>query len=422
MLYVKEYNPRFYSIPNLTIDNINDFYQKLAVSTKNDILAVLPDHISSKCSTHLSKDKLIEYFLDTTNLSINHDREWFDDNDTKWILETTTGSTGRPFTVLKSPSEKLVESKYLFDKRKSIYSKTSIKNGFLLLEPVDSFLKNLSYRGNNDENMPVVFQYLLEKKPSWILLTTLLLRKLYKYITESKQLDRLKQLDIKFIETTSQALYPEEKREIESAFNSKIIDQFGCKEVWNIAYECKDGHLHVNDQYLIVDLIDENGRLIEEEGQTGQVVLTSCLHKSFPIVKYYLGDYAEIKLTPCSCGQTSPRIYLKGGRDKDRLINSKFYGTEIFRKLMRFIYFKYPQINLGKIKIIQTTACDLNVYAEIDRSKQEQFIKIFTDTLNFLIENSFKYNIIFHYHYPFNDDPYALKEEIFENRIFGGKK
>ena len=158
MLYVKEYNPRFYSIPNLTIDNINDFYQKLAVSTKNDILAVLPDHISSKCSTHLSKDKLIEYFLDTTNLSINHDREWFDDNDTKWILETTTGSTGRPFTVLKSPSEKLVESKYLFDKRKSIYSKTSIKNGFLLLEPVDSFLKNLSYRGNNDENIPLVFQ------------------------------------------------------------------------------------------------------------------------------------------------------------------------------------------------------------------------------------------------------------------------
>ena len=364
-----------------------------------------------------SSDQLKEFFLEVQGLSINHDRIIKDDNENKWILETTTGSTGKPFTVLKSPSEKFIESKYLFDQRKKIYPEVSISNGFLLIAPVDEYLKGLNYRGNNDENMPLVFHHLLQKKPKWILLTTLLLRKLYKYVVDTDQLDRLKELDIKFIETTSQALDREEKKEIEEAFHTRIIDQYGCKETWNIAYECSAGHLHINDRYLLVDLVDDDGKLIDKEGETGQVVLTSFLHKSFPLIKYYLGDYACIEKGICTCGQSTPRLMLKGGRNKDRLIGSSYFGTEIFRKVMRFIYFKCPDLTVNRIKIIQTDVGKLEVYAEVDSSCREKFEKTFIQTFRFLLGNEAEYQMEIHPIYPFVEDPHCLKNEIFENRI-----
>jgi phenylacetate-CoA ligase len=415
-------NPYFKSLVQGNTEDIDQFYQQLPVIKKSTILDNLSQYISCNFSSNFDSQKeLLQYFLDTHELSHNHDRVFIDKNNKKWILETTTGSTGKPFTVLKAPSEKLVESKNLFDLRKQVYNKATVNNGFLLLQPVDKYLKELSYRGNNDENIPFVFQHLLECKPEWILTTTLLLRRLYKYIRENNRFSELDQLNIRFIETTSQALDNEEKREISKAFHARLVNQFGCREVWNIAYECTMGHLHVNDHYLIVDIVDDEGRIVNDDGISGHVVLTSFIHKNFPFIKYYLGDRAYILKEPCACGLQSPRICFEGGRNKDKLINTPYYGTEIFRKLMRFMYFKNPELHIGRVKIIQDQGYSLQVYAEVDENKRESFKEIFLKTQSFLVEGIDKFTISFHYTYNFADNPKALKEEIFENHITRGK-
>lgn len=407
----------FKNVPKQTVDTIEEFYLKSQVITKNEILNNISKYVPVEFASNFQTEEALKSFLlDTKKLSNNHDREVVL-NKKKWILETTTGSTGKPFTVLKSQKEKLIESKYLFDKRKLVYSRVSFNNGFLLLQPTDEYLKNICYRGNTDKNMDKIFEYLLKTKPQWILTTTLLLRKLYKYIYDNDRFNDLKKLDIKFIETTSQALDYNEKIEIENAFNTKIVDQYGCREVWNIAYECSSGNLHINNDYLIVDVVDENGKILEEDGAVGDVILTSLIHSNFPFIKYYLGDRASISKGTCTCGLDVPRICFEGGRKKDKLVNTNYFGTVIFRKLMRYMYFKHSELNIGKVKIIQDEPYSLSVYAEVAKCNRKKFEAVFLETLYFLVEACKKFKINFDYNYCFTENPNSLKEEIFETKL-----
>ena len=354
------------------------------------------------------------YLQDVTNLSSNHDRIHYGKSGKKWILETTTGSTGKPFTVVKSVQEKLLESKYLFDQRKQFYKEVTPDNGLLLMQPVDKFIKSLNYRGNTADNVPLIIDYMLETRPKWLLTTTLLLRKIVAAVKEKQLEDKVKDLHLLFIETTSQALNDDEKVAIEDIFGCKVVNQFGCREVWNIAYECPCGKMHINDKYLMVDIVDNDGKIIEKNGEVGDVIISSFIHKTFPLLKYYLGDHAYFSGEECECGNKSPVIVFCGGRQKDKLLGTDIYGTEIFRKIMRFIYFKHPELGAKDVAILQKNEKDIEVKAFLTKGQEEEFKKYFIDTFNFLVPKH-----EFNFEYLFLDeminDINAEKPEIFKN-------
>jgi len=420
--FLKENNRYFSSyfsnigISHMSIDEVDLVYKKSPIMTKPNILENLRDYLPKTFFPQMNNNELNLLFSDVSQLSGNHDRK-MNENGVDWILETTTGTTGRPFTILKTPNEKLYESKYLFDRRKLLYPLVNSDNGFLLLEPIDPYLKSLNYRGTDKSQMPLLFEHMLKAKPKWLLCTTLLLRKLYEYAYENQLFKDIQNLHLSFIETTSQKLSDEESNEISTNFGAMIINQYGCREVWNIAYDCSHGHLHVNNKYLQVDIVDEKGAIIEENGKIGEIIITSCLHKAFPIYKYFLGDLAQIRREPCPCGLNTPRIILETGRKKHKLVNTKYYGTEIFRKVLRFIYFKHSHIHIEKIKIIQSGQYEISVYCLLEPALRNEFEKIFVESTSYAVENLRDFNIKFIYNFLFSEDNNALKHEIFENLL-----
>ena len=145
---LKRHNSYFY---NFETKDIKKMYEEMPVITKRDILLHFEEYISDLfVKDYLGQNSILEYLLEVKELSANHDRVYVGKSGRKWIIETTTGSTGKPFTIVKSPSEKLIESKFLFDMRKRFYPDVNLENGFLLLQPTDNYIKSISYRGISD--------------------------------------------------------------------------------------------------------------------------------------------------------------------------------------------------------------------------------------------------------------------------------
>lgn len=410
------YFEKYFASYEISNENVMELYKRLPIINKAEIERNLRNYISDDFMPELDNYDLLNMFQDVSNISWNHDRN-FISNDLEWRIETTTGTTGKPFSVLKSRYEKLVESKYLLNCRKKIYPNINLGNGFLLLEPIDNYLKECYRKIDFDSQLKIV-NHLNAGKYCWIIASALQFRKLYKCIMENGYSESISKLPVKLIETTSQSLDEEEKKEMAKVFpKAQFCSQYGCREVWNIAYECKCGRLHLNNDYLKVDVVDEHGNIIHDDDQVGEVIITSYLHRSMPFFKYYLGDRGRIKHGLCQCGSNVPWIELQKGRIKQKIVGTKYYGNEVFRKILRYINFHHSEIRVEKIKIMQVNDYALKVYALVNQEGRSIFEKIFIENCYYIIKGFGKFDVEFIYDYPFKEDSHALKQEIFENYL-----
>ncbi len=104
-------------------------------------------------------------------------------------------------------------------------------------------------------------------------------------------------------------------------------DNYSCSEVGCIAIQCPaSGQYHIMSETLIVEILDGNGRACRP-GETGRVVVTDLHNAAAPVIRYDLGDHAEVG-TPCTCGRTLPTLRRILGRERNlfcRPDGSKFW-------------------------------------------------------------------------------------------------
>lgn len=407
-----------YRFERTDLDNIREVYRRMEPITKKEIIADLPAHLHIDAHNSFdSTEEMASKFMDVSNLTINHDKVVKSKRgDRKWFIETTSGTTGTPFPVVKGQKQRLVEGLHLMKCRRRIFEGATLQNGFLIIHAVDPYLRNTQMRGAGAVNAGRVFKYMLDSKPKWVFCSTYLLKVFSKHITENEDIGLLSSLQLEFIETTSQKLVGEDRELIENLFNTRIVDNYGCREVWNIAYGCEYNNLHLNTDYLMIDLIDENGNLIDQEGEAGEVIVTNLTSNVMPLIKYRLGDLARIWYSGCPCGQNSPIITLEEGRKCEKLVNTKYYGTTVFRKVLRAMYFWEGMRDISDIRIIQDADFHLSVYMSKESGKDTFFERKFVENSSHLIEGFDKFEVDFFYEYPFKDTS-ATKEQVFFSEI-----
>jgi phenylacetate-CoA ligase len=105
----------------------------------------------------------------------------------------------------------------------------------------------------------------------------------------------------------SAAILPPGKRQIlEETFRGKVFDRYGCREVSVIASECEyHSGLHVNADALIVE-VEPAPNL---PPGMGRVLVTDLLNRSMPLIRYEVGDLANLDTDGrCPCGRSLPLI------------------------------------------------------------------------------------------------------------------
>ncbi|HNO79496.1 MAG TPA: phenylacetate--CoA ligase family protein [Phycisphaerae bacterium] len=112
------------------------------------------------------------------------------------------------------------------------------------------------------------------------------------------------------------------QREILSRyFNVPVVNGYGSRDGGFIAHECPSGSMHVMDQNIIVEILDESGKAVQE-GECGEIVITHLDAYALPLVRYRTGDMASPTSSQCACGRGLSLIGDIDGRRGDHLVGA----------------------------------------------------------------------------------------------------
>lgn len=113
------------------------------------------------------------------------------------------------------------------------------------------------------------------------------------------------------------------RKRLEEKLGIKALDVYGLSEAMGpgVAMECiHQSGLHVNDEAFLPEIIHPETMKNMEDGEEGELVLTSIKKEAYPIIRYCTRDRTRILPGPCPCGDPSVRIDRIGGRTDDMLI------------------------------------------------------------------------------------------------------
>ncbi len=118
---------------------------------------------------------------------------------------------------------------------------------------------------------------------------------------------------------------------IEDKLDIDAIDIYGLSEIMGpgVAIECKEAKhgLHIWEDAFIPEIIDPETGDVLEDGEEGELVITTIAKDAMPLIRYRTRDITRIIKDPCICGRTHRRIERIKGRSDDMLI---IRGVNIF--------------------------------------------------------------------------------------------
>lgn len=106
-----------------------------------------------------------------------------------------------------------------------------------------------------------------------------------------------------------------DRANIEGVFGCPIVEDYGASECMNMAFGCSHGRLHVNEDWAILEAVDEHYRPVPPGEPSMTVLVTNLANRVQPLIRYDLGDSVTFDPEPCPCGGYRPVIQVEGRRD-----------------------------------------------------------------------------------------------------------
>jgi phenylacetate-CoA ligase len=134
------------------------------------------------------------------------------------------------------------------------------------------------------------------------------------------------------------------RQEIEKNLAIRAVDIYGLSEIIGpgVAAECEvqDG-LHLMDDHFLPEVIDPVSGETLEDGEIGELVITTLTKEGIPLLRYRTRDVTRLKRTPCPCGRTSVRMHRLTGRSDDMLI---IRGVNVFPSQIEGVLLQVPEV------------------------------------------------------------------------------
>ncbi|HEY7747456.1 MAG TPA: AMP-binding protein [Aestuariivirgaceae bacterium] len=138
-------------------------------------------------------------------------------------------------------------------------------------------------------------------------------------LAEHCQANGIRLPKLKQVETISEILRPATREVVRAAWGVPVIDMYSTREAGYLALQCPDHeHYHVQAESALVEVLDAAGRPCRA-GETGRVYVTLLHNFAMPLIRYDIGDVAEVG-PPCPCGRGLPVITRILGRTQNMLV------------------------------------------------------------------------------------------------------
>ena len=259
----------------------------------------------------------------------------------KLLGTRTSGSTGKYLEILWDESDCKKSLLELWIKRVkyyNVYPHNRLMYFFTGKDKSELFVEKEHELGIcksllTDKGIGEVYGKILEWNPEWMLLQPSSAAILCSYIrVNNAPIPKA----LKYVEFSGELLTDEVRHMTREIFGCQVANQYGANEVNSIAYECPYGNMHIMQSNVYVEIVDENDNIIQNDGQSGKIVLTSLKNNVMPFIRYDIGDIGCINRSSCQCGNCSPSITLASGRANDYIefSDGERAGSYLFIKIL----------------------------------------------------------------------------------------
>lgn len=192
------------------------------------------------------------------------------------------------------------------------------------------------------------------------------------------------------VRTIGETMTAEIRETCRRVWDVPVADIYSSQEVGYIALQCPDGDCyHIQAENLLVEVLDDSG-VPCRPGETGQVVVTTLHNFAAPLVRYVIGDYAEVA-EACSCGRGLPAIKRVMGRRRNLITlptGERFWPIFGFRTF-------HGIIPVRQYQVIQTSLATLEVRlvtdAPLTPEQEDQLRDVINENVGYPMTISFIY-------------------------------
>lgn len=206
----------------------------------------------------------------------------------------------------------------------------------------------------------------------------------------------------KVIVTSGGMLEKKVRKDIEDAFDCKVVDMYSSVEMGLAAFQCEEGNYHAFSDYIYFEFLDENKEPVAS-GEPGHVSLTRFFGRGTPFVRYTgLDDILTPLYETCPCGLNSQLIKRIDGRrvhqikSPDGKYITPVYFTRGFDVAMKAL----KTDKIAQYQVVQEELDKINLLIVINEEKKKdppsndkliaqikkEYKKIFGKTFKFEVE------------------------------------
>lgn len=113
------------------------------------------------------------------------------------------------------------------------------------------------------------------------------------------------------------------RNKIEKDLGIDAYDIYGLTEIMGpgVAFECnqKNG-MHIQEDHFYAEVVDPIDGHRLQDGEVGELVLTTLIKEAFPLIRYRTRDLCKIYREKCKCGRTHIRMSKPIGRTDDMFV------------------------------------------------------------------------------------------------------
>ena len=129
---------------------------------------------------------------------------------------------------------------------------------------------------------------------------------------------------------------PAFRAKIEAGWGARVTEVMGIGDIGvSLWGECEEqGGMHLGARgFVHAELIDPDTEAVIPitDGAAGELVLTHLKQRAAPLVRFRTRDHVVVRMTPCPCGRTGPRIRCLGRTDDMLIVR----GVNVFPSAVR---------------------------------------------------------------------------------------
>ena len=141
------------------------------------------------------------------------------------------------------------------------------------------------------------------------------------------------------------------RKELNANWGVEVFSYYGAAEAASLGIECVAHdciHLFTDRNFFEI-------RPSEHEGSDGQVIVTSLVQRTAPLLRYALGDEIVVRQGKCSCGLLYPRVDVIGRTgDRFSILGSQFH----YASFLRSAYSRRDEIGYMQL-VLTESSCDV---------------------------------------------------------------